>query len=41
MSDEGVLTDPEKVSAVREWPTPHMPTGMCSFLASVRITLGL
>ena len=31
MSDEGVVTDPEKVSAVREWPTPHMPTVMRSF----------
>ena len=32
VSDEGVLTDPEKISAVREWPTPHTPTAMRSFL---------
>ena len=37
VSKEGILTDPAKISAVKEWPTPenvhevHSFMGLCSF----------
>ena len=32
VSSGGVSTDPEKVASVCDWPTPHTPTGVRSFL---------
>ena len=32
VSDEGVSTEPEKIKAVREWPTPTLASALRSFL---------
>ena len=34
VSEEGVSTDPEKISAVKDWPTPKNVTDVLSFLAT-------
>jgi len=32
ISEEGITTDPEKIAAVRDWPTPHTKKQLRSFL---------
>lgn len=37
VSGEGVSTDPARVTAVREWPTPNDVVELCSFLGLARV----
>ena len=40
VSEEGVSTDPDKIIAVKEWPTPRSAKQVRSFLGFVRTTSG-